>query len=388
MSQRRDCRITRIDTYLVGAKWTNWVFAHVFTDDGIQGVGEGTCEFQPRAVEAAIHQLAQRVAVGQSAFNIERLWQDMFRNEFARGGPILNSAIGAIEMALWDIVGKALDRPIYDLLGGRVRDRLSAYANAWYGAGAGLREIGQAAAEVARKGYRGLKLDPFADAGRDPDAKLVRAAVEMVACVREAVGADVDVLIDCHGRFSPGSAIAIARELEAAKLYWFEEPCDPENVQALAKIGRSINTRLATGERCYTKYHLQALLAGNEIGVLQPDPIHVGGILEAKKIAAIADAAYTPVSFHNPFGPVATAACLQLDACTTNFIMQESFCEYSPAWRFELVEQAPRPRAGGYDIPVRPGLGVGEFIPEAAKAHPFDPEAFLPMWSDAWRSRL
>ena len=388
MSQRRDCRITRIDTYLVGAKWTNWVFAHVFTDDGIQGVGEGTCEFQPRAVEAAIHQLAQRVAVGQSAFNIERLWQDMFRNEFARGGPILNSAIGAIEMALWDIVGKALDRPIYDLLGGRVRDRLSAYANAWYGAGAGLREIGQAAAEVARKGYRGLKLDPFADAGRDPDAKLVRAAVEMVACVREAVGADVDVLIDCHGRFSPGSAIAIARELEPAKLYWFEEPCDPENVQALAKIGRSINTRLATGERCYTKYHLQALLAGNEIGVLQPDPIHVGGILEAKKIAAIADAAYTPVSFHNPFGPVATAACLQLDACTTNFIMQESFCEYSPAWRFELVEQAPRPRAGGYDIPVRSGLGVGEFIPEAAKAHPFDPEAFLPMWSDAWRSRL
>jgi galactonate dehydratase len=328
------------------------------------------------------------VAVGQSAFGIERLWQDMFRNEFARGGPILNSAIGAIEMALWDIVGKALDRPIYDLLGGRVRERLPAYANAWYGAGAGLREIGQAAAAVAAKGYRGLKLDPFADAGRDPDAKLIRAAVDMVACVRDAVGPDVDVLIDCHGRFSPGSAIAIARELEPSKLYWFEEPCDPENVQALAKIGGSINTRLATGERCYTKYHLQALLASNEIGVLQPDPIHVGGILEAKKIAAIADAAYTPVSFHNPFGPVATAACVQLDACTTNFIMQESFCEYSPAWRFDLVQHAPRPRDGGYDLPTRPGLGVGEFVPQAAQAHPFDPDAFLPMWSSAWRSRL
>ncbi len=175
-------------------------------------------------------------------------------------------------------------------------------------------------------------------------------------CVRDAVGPDVEVLIDCHGRFSPGSAIAIAQELEPCKIYWYEEPCDPENVQALAKIGRSIRTRLATGERCYTKYHLQALLAGNEIGVLQPDPIHVGGILEAKKIAAIADAAYTPVSFHNPFGPVATAAAIQLDACTTNFIMQESFCEYSPSWRFELVEHPPRPRDGGYDIPARPAL--------------------------------
>jgi galactonate dehydratase len=387
MSQR-DCRITRIDTYIVGAKWCNWVFAHVFTDDGIEGVGEGTCEFQPKAVEAAIRQLAERCALGQSAFAIERLWQEMFRNEFARGGPILNSAIGAIEMAMWDIVGKALERPVYDLLGGAVRERMAAYANAWYGAGATVQEIGRAAAAVAAKGYRGLKLDPFANAGRDPDAKLIRAAVEMVACVRDAVGPDVEVLLDCHGRFSPASAIAIARELEPSKIYWYEEPCDPENVQALAKVGRSISTRLATGERCYTKYHLQALLATNEIGVLQPDPIHVGGILESKKIAAIADAAYTPVSFHNPFGPVATAAALQLDACTTNFIMQESFCEYSPAWRFELLEHPPRPREGSYDLPLRPGLGVGKFLPEAARAHPFDPNAFLPMWKADWRTSL
>ena len=150
MSVRRECRVTRIDTYIVGAKWCNWVFAHVFTDDGIEGVGEGTCEFQPKAVEAAIQQLARRVVVGQSAFSIERLLQEMFRNEFARGGPILNSAMGAIEIALWDIVGKALDRPVYDLLGGPVRDRLPAYANAWYGSGATLDEIGRAAAEIGR----------------------------------------------------------------------------------------------------------------------------------------------------------------------------------------------------------------------------------------------
>jgi galactonate dehydratase len=386
MPERKDCRITRIDTYVVGARWCNWVFAHVHTDDGISGVGEGTCEWQATAVEAAIRTLGNRVAVGQSAFQIEKLVLEMFRNEFARGGPILNSAMAAIEIACWDIVGKALGRPVYDLLGGRLYERLPAYANAWYGAGASLAEVAKAAGEVAARGYRGLKLDPFGSSGRDPDRKAIRSAVEMVAAVREAVGPDVEVLIDAHGRLSPGSAIAIARAMEPSDIYWLEEPCDAENVGALAKIGRSIRTRLATGERCYTRYHVQALLASGEVGVLQPDPMHVGGILEAKKIAAIADAAYIPVSYHNPFGPVATAACLQLDTCTTNFIMQESFCEYTPPLRFDLLDNPPRPRGGHYEIPTGPGLGVGEFRPEAAKEHPYDPDAFLPMWRENWRA--
>jgi galactonate dehydratase len=385
---RRDCRIAQIDTYVVGAKWCNWVFAHVTTDDGLQGVGEGTCEFQPQAVVAVIEQLARRTVLGQSAFQIEKISQDCFRNEFARGGPILNSAIGAIEMACWDIVGKALDRPVYDLLGGRLYDRLPAYANAWYGAGADLDEIAAAARAVKVKGYRGLKFDPFADAGRDPTAKALTDGIAFVEAVRDAVGPHMDILIDAHGRFSPGTAIRVARDFERLDVFWFEEPTDPENVQALHKIGRSTRVRIATGERCYTKYHLQALLGANEIGVLQPDIIHVGGILEAKKIAAIADAQYTPVSFHNPFGPVATAAAIQLDACTTNFIMQESFCEWTPQHRFDLLDHPPRPANGHYEISARPGLGVGEFRPDAAREHPFDPDAFLPMWKENWRARF
>jgi galactonate dehydratase len=383
-----DCRVTRVETHLVGTRWCNWVFVQVHTDDGVVGVGEGTCEWQAKAVEAAIHQLALRHLIGQPAFAIERLWQAMFRNEFARGGPILNSAIGALEMALWDIYGKALGQPVHALLGGAVRERLPAYANAWYGAGASIPEVAAAAAAVQGKGYRGLKLDPFGSAGRDPDHATIRAALDLVTAIRDAVGPAMEVLIDCHGRYSPASAIAIAQELEPQRLYWLEEPCDPENVAALAKVGRSIRTRLATGERCYTKHHLQALLRDCEVGVLQPDIIHVGGILEARKIAAIADASYIPVSYHNPFGPVATAAALQLDACTTNFIMQESFCEYGEPWRFDLLEHAPRPAGGHYEIPTRPGLGVGEFRPEVAAAHPFDPAAFLPMWSDDWRKRF
>jgi galactonate dehydratase len=384
---RRACRIARIDTYLCSRRWSTFVFTQVHTDDGLVGTGEGSLEWQPKAVVAAIEHLAARYVLGSSAFDIERLWLAMFRNEFARGGPIVNSAIGAIEMALWDICGQAVGRPVHELLGGRIHDRLPAYANAWYGAGASIPEIAKAAAAVRKKGYRGLKFDPF-EGGRDPERKSIMRAVEMVEAVRAAIGQEMEILIDCHGRFSVGTAIEIARELEPYRLFWFEEPTDPENVGALAKIGRSIKTRLATGERCYTKYHLQALLATNEVQVLQPDIIHVGGILEAKKIAAIADASYVTVSYHNPFGPVATAAAVQLDACTSNFVMQESFCEYDVPWRFDLLENCPRPQGGHYAIPDLPGLGGIKLNLDAVKAHPYNEKAFLPMWESDWRKNF
>ena len=384
---RKACRITRVTAYVVGMRWRNCVFAHVETDDGISGVGEGSLEYQPQAVAAAIDQLATRYVIGQSAFSIGRLFHDMLRNEFMRG-PIINSAIAAIEMAMWDIVGKALDRPVYDLLGGRVHERLPAYANAWYGAAKTPDEMEKAARAVAQKGYRALKFDPFGDAGRDPAPREIREAVALVEAVRRGVGPDVDMLIDAHGRFSPGAAVDIARRLEPVELYWFEEPCDADNHGALAAVGRAMKTRLATGERCTSRFLLQSLLATNEVDVLQPDLIHVGGIMEGKKIAAIADAAYIPVSFHNPFGPVATAAAVQLDACTTNFVMQESFCEYDVEYRFDLVEHAPRPVGGHYEIPDLPGLGMGEFLPEVARAHPFEPDAFLPLFKREWATRF
>ncbi len=384
---RRACRITKVTAYVVGMRWRNCVFAHVETDDGIAGVGEGSLEYQPQAVAAAIDQLAHRYIIGSSAFSIERLFNDMLRNEFMRG-PIINSAIAAIEMAMWDIVGKALDRPVYDLLGGRMYDRLPAYANAWYGQAKTPAEMEKAAAAVAKKGYRGLKFDPFGDSGRDPAAAEIRKAVDLVAAVRQGVGPDVEVLIDAHGRFSVGAAVDVCQKLEPYNLYWMEEPVDADNHGALAAVGRSIKARLATGERCTSRYLLQSLLSTNEVDVLQPDLIHVGGILEGKKIAAIADAAYIPVSFHNPFGPVATAAAVQLDACTSNFVMQESFCEYDVEMRFDLLDHAPKPVGGHYDIPDRPGLGVGEFRPDVALAYPFDKDAFLPLFKSGWAERF
>ena len=217
-----------------------------------------------------------------------------------------------------------------------------------------------------RKGYRGLKFDPFEDAGRDPDKASIRKAVEIVEAVRAATGPDVDLMIDAHGRFSPGSAIAIARELEPCDLFWLEEPCDPENAASLRWSGATSRPGLRPASAAPAAPRWPALLETHEIDVLQPDIIHVGGIMEGKKIAAMADAYYIPVSFHNPFGPVATAAAVQLDACTTNFFMQELFCEYDVDFRFDLLEHAPRPENGHYVVPDRPGLGVGEFRPEVA----------------------
>ena len=207
--------------------------------------------------------------------------------------------------------------------------------------------------------------------------------------MRDAVGPDVEVLIDAHGRFSPGTAIAHrAGDRAQPTSTGSRSRCDPENVGALHKIGRSIRTRLATGERCYTRYHLQALLATNEVGVLQPDLMHVGGMLEAKKIAAIADAAYMPVSFHNPFGPVATAAAIQLDACTTNFIMQEIVLRVHAALALRSARASAAARGRAIrDLRRGRASASASSGPRRRKAHPFDPDAFLPMWKEGdWRS--
>jgi len=383
----RACRITKVTAFVVGMRWRNCVFTQIETDEGIRGIGEGSLEYQPQAVAAAIDQLAVRYAIGRSVFGVEKLWHDVLRNEFMHS-PIINSAAAALEMAMWDVAGKALGRPVYELLGGKVHDVLPAYANAWYVVGKTPAEIGAAAKAAAAKGYRGLKFDPFEDAGREPDKASIRRAAAIVEAVRAGVGPDVDLMIDAHGRFSPGAAIAVARELEPYDLFWFEEPCDPENAASLAAVGRNMKTRLATGERCTSRAGMVNLLETHEVDVLQPDIIHVGGIMESKKIAAMADAYYAPVSFHNPFGPVATAAAVQLDACTTNFFMQESFCEYDVPYRFDLVEFAPKPVNGTYLVPDRPGLGVGEFRPDVAKQNPFDPDAFLPLFTDRWSSRF
>ena len=372
-------KISRVETFLVGREWNNLVIARVHTDTGLSGLGEGTMQWQARTVAAAIEHMASRYVIGASPFDIERLVQAMYRNEYARGGPVLNSAIAAIEFALWDICGKALDQPVHNLLGGRVHDTIPAYANGWFDAEAGSEDIGAAARRTVEAGYRGLKFDPFWGEGRDPDLADLRRGIEAVAAVRDAVGPDIKVMIDGHGRFSVGTASHVAHALAELGVYWFEEPVDPENYAALGEVARPGGLRIAAGERCYSRYQVPALIAQGRPHVLQPDPIQVGGLLEAKKIATLADSSYLPVSFHCPFGPISTAAVLQLNSATTNIIAQESFSAFDVAWRGELVSNCPMPVDGSYAVSTRPGLGI-ELNEAVVRAHPYR-DATQSMWA-------
>lgn len=374
-------RINRIEVFLVGHEWNNLVLVRAHTDTGLSGLGEGTMQWQARTVAAAIDHMATRYVLGASPFDIERLVQAMYRNEYARGGPVLNSAIAALEFALWDICGKAVGQPVHNLLGGRVHSEIQAYANGWYDPERGSGDIAAAARKVIGAGYRGLKFDPFWGLGRDPDPAELRSGIEDIATVRATVGADVMVMVDGHGRFSVGTASWIAHRLAEHDVYWFEEPVDPENYAALGQVARPGGLRIAAGERCYSRYQVPLLLSEGRPHVLQPDPIQVGGLLEAKKIAVLADSAYLPVSFHSPFGPIATAAVLQLNAATTNVVCQESFSEFDVAWRSELITNCPMPTGGSYRVSDLPGLGGIELNESAVRDHPFQERAVQSMWA-------
>ena len=374
-------KVARVEVFLVGHGWNNLVLTRVHTDTGLSGLGEGTMQWQARTVASAIDHMATRYVLGASPFDVERLVQAMYRNEYARGGPVLNSAIAAIEFALWDICGKALGQPAFNLLGGRVHAEIPAYANGWYQHGAGADAAAAAAGKAASAGYGGLKFDPFWGLGRDPDPVGLRRGMEDVAAVRAAVGPDVQVFVDGHGRFSVGTASALAHQLAEAGVDWFEEPVDPENYIALGQVARPLGLKIAVGERCYSRYQIPQLLAEGRPHIIQPDPIQVGGLLEARKIAVIADTAYLPVSFHCPFGPIATAAVLQLYAATTNVVRQESFSEFDAPWRRELIKNCPMPVGGSYVVGGLPGLGGIELNEAVARDHPYEDRAVQSMWA-------
>jgi galactonate dehydratase len=362
-------KITAVDTFLVFAGWRNWVFVRLQTDQGIEGVGEGTLEGKERAVEGAIHEL-RRYLVGTDPRQIEAHCQAMYAGAFWRGGVVLNSAISAVEQAMWDILGKSLEVSVYQLLGGACRDRIRVYANGWFGGAESTEDYAQCAAHAADQGYTALKWDPFGRSGLFLDEGAAQRALECVALVREAVGPEVDLLIEVHGRLSPAHAIRMGKALEPYDIFFYEEPVPPEDMEALAEVGRSLNIPIATGERLYTKFDYARLLRRRAVDIIQPDPCHAGGILEMKEIAAMAEANYVRFAPHNPNGPIATAACLHLAACTPNFLIQETLVEDVP-WRGEVATEPLVLEEGGFArLPEGPGLGV-ELDEEACRVHPY-----------------
>jgi len=349
-------KITGIETHYAAASGRPWILVKVLTDEGVHGWGEATLEGKEHTVIAAVGELA-RYLVGRDPSRIEQHWHEMYRGVFWVGGPVLNSAISGVEHALWDIKGKVLGAPVYELLGGKCRDRIRAYANGWFRQGMSAEVTAARALEVVAMGYTAIKWDPFAQAGLFIDTATADAAVANVRAVREAVGPNVDLCIEVHGRLSPANAIRIGKRLEEFNPFFYEEPILPENIDALALAARAVNIPIATGERLFTKWGFRELFERQAAAVVQPDICHAGGILELKKIAAMAEVHYVGFAPHNPNGPICTASSIQVDACIPNFLIQEFVISDEPL-RSQLQQEPIRIIDGYFEIPNRPGLGV------------------------------
>ena len=374
-------RITAVEAHVCNARMRNWIFVRVLTDEpGLHGWGEATLEWHTRAVVGAIEDLADLV-VGEDPTRIEHLWQTMFRQHFWHGGDIVRgTALSGIDIALWDILGKVHGVPCHRLWGGRVRDHVRLYGHLgggrmedFYGNDEPQRfaELASAMVEEGFTAFKTMAVPPTLPLeGLAP----VRQAERCVAAMREAVGGEIDLMVDCHARPSPRMGHLFAAALEPFGLYWLEEPCWPERADDIAAIQGSVTTPIATGERLTSIHGFRELLEKGACSVLQPDITHCGGLTEARRIAALAEAYRVALAPHNPQGPVSTAASIELGLATPSYVICEAVTADVP-WRGEVVtESHPLDRDGMRALPSdRPGLGV-EIDLDVVRAHPFEPE--------------
>jgi galactonate dehydratase len=349
-------KITRIETLLVHPDHRNLVFVKVHTDEGIVGIGEAYSAGPDLATAAVVADFEEWL-IGRDPMEIERLWALMYAGSRFPGGVVVNSAISGIEQALWDISGKALGVPVYKLLGGACRDRIRVYQSPH---GRTPEELAaNAVSLIDRYGYTALKIGPHGPgfAGQPRNALLREAAARMAA-VRAAVGDDIDIGVDPHARtIDPAEAAALAAALAPYQPFFLEEPLRPENIDALARLAAHVNIPLATGEMLYTKYQFRDLLVREAVSIIQPDICCAGGLLECKKIAAMAEAFYVQLAPHNPMGPVATATNVHLSATSPNFLILEYIPDDRPPRRDLVVE--PMKLVDGYlELPTAPGLGI------------------------------
>ena len=351
-------KITDIKTYLVEAHRRNWVFIEVETDEGITGVGEATIEPFERTMVTLIEDY-KRTVIGKDPRSIEYLWEDRYRGQFLRSDLLVNVALSAIEIACWDIKGKVLGVPCYELFGGPVRRSVPAYGNYWFMktkmGKTSVGEYAESAARAVENGFRALKWSPFGYAAHSMTPKQEHVTLECVRQVREAVGPDVWLMVDAHGRFDLPQARRLAKGFEEYNLYFFEEPLPPENIDAFVELKRSTTTPIATGERYVARHQFRELLEKYACDYIQPDAIYTGGMNELRKIAMMAETYYCPVIPHNCNGPVCTAATIHASACMPNFRIME----YIPVpERVDVLVEPLVFKNGAFELPTKPGLGV------------------------------
>jgi galactonate dehydratase len=349
-------KITSLTTFVVPPRW---LFLKIDTDAGISGWGEPVLEGRARTVAAMVDELADYL-VGKDPSPIEDHWTVLYRGGFYRGGGVHMSALAGIDQALWDIKGKALGQPVHKLLGGPVRQRMRVYS--WIG-GDRPADTAVAAKERAALGFTAVKMNGTAELGWIDSHARISAAVGHVAAVRDAVGADMGIGVDFHGRVYRSMAKTLIRELEPLKPMFIEEPVLSENAEALAEIAAATTIPIALGERLYSRWDFKPILAAGHVDIIQPDPSHAGGITETRKIAAMAEAYDVALALHCPLGPIALAANLQLDAVCHNAAIQEQSLGIHYNQGNDLLDYLTKPEVFRYEdgyvnIPEGPGLGI------------------------------
>lgn len=381
-------KIVNVTPLVMGTAWRNLTFVKVETDEGLVGLGEARVVNRTDAVLGYLQEAVPRYVLGTDPFDVERLVHRMMRDDFGRGGELVMTGIAVIEMACWDLMGKALGQPVYRLLGGAVHDRLKAYGNGWYTVERTPADFHAAAKRAVARGYRALKFDPFGAGYYELERPELVRVVGLVEAVRDAVGPDVELFIEMHGRFNPVTAIQITRELARFRPGWVEEPVPPDNLRALKKVADAVaplGVPVATGERLNTLFEYRELFELQAADIIQPDITHFGGLLNVKKLAAWAEAYYVLVAPHNVAGPVATAAALHVSATLANFKVQEHFNDFGEAYVKQAAPGLPEVVDGYFPLPSGPGLGV-TLNEDVIRAHPRQPIHFN-LFAEDWHKR-
>ena len=363
-------RIVQQRIFVANVSRTNFVFVKLYTDEGYEGVGEATLEWKTKTIVSALEEL-ERVLIGRNPFEVDAIIEQLHRDSYWRTGAVFRTALGAIEAALLDIKGKALGVPVFELLGGKYRDRVECYANHWFFGAVTPDQYAENARKAVAMGYRALKWDPFDVADLEMSRKQRRQTIDIVAAVRDAVGPDVDLMLDVHGRLNVPTAIAMCRELAHYDLRWIEEPTPPESIDALVDVREKSPVPIAAGERWYEPGKFLEALSKKAVDILQPDVSHAGGLGETKRISHMAHHHLIPVAPHNPVGPVMNAMTLHMSVAIPNFSIFETVSVDVP-WRKELVRETLQFEDGAILAPTAPGLGV-ELVEEACGRYPYAP---------------
>ncbi|MQF66741.1 mandelate racemase/muconate lactonizing enzyme family protein [SAR202 cluster bacterium AC-647-P02_OGT_505m] len=370
-------KITGIKTNIFSSRHSNakrnWLIVRIQTDEGIEGIGESSMLSSDPIVGSLIQEWSENYLVGKDPLAGQVHWTRLHQDNLGRGGRLYSTVLSGIDIALWDLRGKILGVPVYQLLGGPFRNKLRVYANGWYTNPASPDLIAEEAKKVVEMGYTAMKFDPFGKiAYTTISPEEAQLSVDRVAAVREAVGPNVDILIEVHARFNVYTAVGLAKRMEQYRPFWYEEPVSQENTNEMRQVRDRINIPVATGERLYLKFPFFDLVKNEAVDILQPDICNAGGITELHKIGSMAEAQHVMMAPHNTNSAVGTVASFHLDTAMPNFLIQEYHAEFYEPHYFQVVQGLPRQKDGYVNLPEGPGLGIS-LDNELLDKHPYLP---------------